>query len=147
MLADAITEYLRSQIPLTGAMELRAVASDGQSITLAAPLAPNRNHTDTAFGGSLSTLGIVAGWTLLHVALADRNISAKLLIQRSSTEFLRPADGDLTATCAFADPAELDRFLAAIKERRRGRIELTAHVHARGMPVATHHGAYVAILY
>jgi thioesterase domain-containing protein len=147
MLPAAITKYLRSQIPLTAAMEISAAASDGKSLTITAPLPPNRNHTDTAFGGSLSTLGIVAGWTLLHVALDDAKISAKLLIQCSATEFLRPADADLSATCEFPDAESLKTFLTAVTSRRRGKIELTAKIHSGKTLVATHKGTYVAILY
>jgi thioesterase domain-containing protein len=147
MLPAAITKYLRSQIPLTAAMEISATASDGKSLTIAAPLPPNRNHTDTAFGGSLSTLGIVAGWTLLHVALDDAKVSAKLLIQNSATDFLRPADADLTATCEFPDAAALKDFLSSLTTRRRARIDLVAKILSGKAHVATHKGTYVAILY
>jgi thioesterase domain-containing protein len=142
-----ITQYLHQQIPLTAAMEISVAVSDGATITLTAPLAPNRNHADTAFGGSISTLGIVAGWTLLHAALSERGISAKLLIQNSSTDFLRPADGDLKATSGFARPEAMDEFVLALKERRRARIEIESRVLSRGVVVATHKGTYVAILY
>lgn len=143
----AITSYLHTHIPLTRAMDVRAVSAGGDSIALAAPLGPNVNHTETAFGGSLATLGIVAGWTLLHVALADRGVSAKLLIQHSSMDFIRPADGELRAECRFPDGEALERLLTGLRERRRARIELTAQVLSGGVPVATHRGVYVAIAY
>lgn len=147
MEAAAITTYLHSHIPLTRAMDVRAAAVGIDSITLTAPLGPNVNHTETAFGGSLSTLGIVAGWSLLHTAMADNKVSARLLIQRSETDFLRPADGDLKAECSFSDAGALPKFLSTLAERRRSRIELAARIWSNGSHVATHHGVYVAILY
>jgi thioesterase domain-containing protein len=147
MRPDALTAYLHGQIPLTAAMGIAASACDGHTLSLAAPLAPNRNHTDTAFGGSISTLGIVAGWALLHAALVDHGVSAKLLIQHSATDYLRPADGDLTATAGFPDAQALPAFLKALAERRRARVELEARVCSGGGVVAVHHGSYVAILY
>jgi thioesterase domain-containing protein len=142
-----LTAYLHQQIPLTAAMQISVSQCENSAITLAAPLAPNRNHTDTAFGGSISTLGIAAGWSLLHVAILDRGISAKLLIQNSSTDFLRPADGDLKATAAFATPESMEEFFATLKDRRRARIEIESRILSRGVVVATHKGTYVAILY
>ena len=144
---EAITEYLHRHIPLTRAMEVRALSAGDEGIALAAPLAPNVNHTDTAFGGSLATLGIVAGWTLLHTTMVDRGVSVRLLIQHSATDFIRPADGDLRVECRFPDGEALPRLLAALRERRRGRIELTAKVYSGGAHVANHQGTYVAIAY
>lgn len=142
-----LTSYLHAHLPLTGAMGIQVLACTGEGVTLRAPLAPNLNHTDTAFGGSLSALGIVAGWALLHAALLDHQVSARLLIQRSAIDFIRPADADLTATCRFPDSAALGSFLEALQTRRRARLELTAAIYSAKTLAATNQGAYVALLY
>lgn len=73
MLIDPATveHYLHEHIPITRAMGLKVTAYDGDSVRLWAPLEPNLNHRNTAFGGSLSTLGILAGWSLLHVKMQE----------------------------------------------------------------------------
>ncbi len=90
MSPEALTEYLHRHIPLTAAMQLRVLHSGDGHIELLAPLSPNRNHRDTAFGGSLATLGIVTGWTLLQQGLLREGVEARVVVQKSECEFLEP---------------------------------------------------------
>jgi hypothetical protein len=53
MTLEALTAYLHERIPLTRALSAAAEAWDGRTLRMGAPLAPNRNHLGTAFGGSL----------------------------------------------------------------------------------------------
>jgi len=142
-----ITAHLHEQIPLTQAMGLAVTSWDGVTVTLTAPLAPNQNHADTAFGGSISTLGIMAGFCLLTLLFKDRNISTRVLIQKSTTDFLRPIDGDLIATATLPPANDLADFLTTIQRKRRARIELTSEVSSRGLVAARHTGLFVALLY
>ena len=73
--------FLHDQIPLTQAMGVRLESYDASGLILTAPLAPNHNHLGTAFGGSLATLAILAGYTLLWLELGDR--SSHIVIQES----------------------------------------------------------------
>ena len=53
---EAIAHYLHQHIPLTGHMQVGVRAVDKTGIRLRAPLAPNINHRQTAFGGSVAGL-------------------------------------------------------------------------------------------
>jgi thioesterase domain-containing protein len=128
-------------------MQLTVTAWDGATVALHAPLAPNQNHADTAFGGSISTAGIMAGFCLLHLLFNDRGISTRVLIQKSSTEFLRPIDADLISTATLPAPEKLEEFLATIRRKRRCRIELPSEVRSNHALCATHTGLFVAMLY
>jgi thioesterase domain-containing protein len=143
---DAISNYLHSHLPLTAAMGITARSWDGQTLQLTAPLKPNINHADSAFGGSISTLGITCGWALLHLALEQRDISNRLLIQDSSTRYLRPIESELFATASL-DPAEFATFCDTIKTRRKARIVITTQLLTNTLLAASHRGTYVAILY
>ncbi|HUO08459.1 MAG TPA: YiiD C-terminal domain-containing protein [Phycisphaerae bacterium] len=140
-----ITEVLHTDLPLTRAMGVQLTQWDGRSVTLTAPLAPNHNHTDTAFGGSISSIAILAGYTALFLLLRDRDIAAHLLIQKSAIEFLRPIDTDLTAEASLPPPAEIEAFLQTLQQKRRGRLSLESRVLAKNTLSATHTGLYVAI--
>ncbi len=142
-----VTAHLHAEIPLTRAMELVVSAWDGTTVRLEAPLAPSQNHADTAFGGAISTAGIMAGFCLLYLLFDDRKISTRVLIQKSSTEFLRPIDADFTST-ATAPPADkLEEFLETIRRKRRSRIEIASQVMCHQTVCATHTGLFVAMLY
>ena len=142
-----VTEHLHAEIPLTRAMQLTVTTWDGTTVNLHAPLAPNQNHADTAFGGSISTAGIMAGFCLLYLLFNDRNISTRILIQKSATEYLRPIDGDFASSASAPPPDKLEEFLTTVQRKRRCRIEIASQVTSRHMLAATHTGLFVAMLY
>ncbi|MGH8456716.1 MAG: YiiD C-terminal domain-containing protein [Stenotrophobium sp.] len=144
MTPDEITEYLHRNIPLTRALGVRVLRCETACAEISAPLAPNLNHRGTAFGGSLATLGIVSGWTLLHFALQREGIEARLVIQNSNCDFMEPAAGELTAVTRMP-AAEWDRFLAALRRGRRARICVKTEIMAVDRQVVTHEGTYVAL--
>jgi thioesterase domain-containing protein len=141
----AVNAFLHGEIPLTRAMGMAVTAWDGQAVTLTAPLEPNLNHADTAFGGSIASMGIMAGYCLAYLILAERKISNRLLIQQSSVEFLRPIDGEMTARACV--PADVAAFVELLEKKRRARLTLTAAVSCKGLLAARHTGVYVAMVY
>ncbi len=147
MTLDETTRYLHEHIPLTRHLGAVVEAYDGASIRLAAPLAPNLNHRATAFGGSLSALAILSGWTLLHLNLRARGIDARLVIQRSAFDFDEAVEGDFSATSTLPAAADWERFLATLGRRGRARIHVRGTVRTAAAAAAggTHEGAYVAI--
>lgn len=144
---EELTTQLHGEIPLTRALGVRVQAWDGQRMKLWAPLAPNLNPTDTAFGGAISSMGILAGYCLLLLLLRERGISTRILIQTTTCEFLRPVDEDFSADAACPEGAVMEEFLATLQRKRRARAELLSEVHCRGMLAARHRGLYVAILF
>ena len=140
-----ITAYLHQHIPLTAHMGVCVTAYNGTSVRLFAPLEANLNHQNTAFGGSLSTLGIMAGWTLLHIRLQEATISNRLVIQKSTMEFLKPATGDLEAVCSQANAEEWARFTQMITEKEKSRITLTAEIFSQNQRVAINEGVFVSL--
>ena len=140
-----ITTLLHKELPLTHAMGAELTAWDGSTVQLTAPLAPNVNHTSTAFGGSIASLAILAGYTALFLLLRDRSIPAHLLIQKSTTDFLRPIDTTFTATATLPATPELETFLTTLHQKRRSRITMDSRIISNDTLAATHTGLYVAI--
>ena len=58
---NQLRNVLHEEIPLTKAMGVEVNSYDGHCLVLSAPLDPNTNHKDTAFGGSLYSLAVLAG--------------------------------------------------------------------------------------
>src|ERR1700761_7953323 len=140
-----VTALLRSEIPLTRAMGFSITGWDGTSVTLTAPLALNQNHADTAFGGSISSMGILAGYSLLYMLLLERKFSTRILIQKSETEFLRPIDSDMIASARSPEPAALEEFLDTLSRKRRSRLSVESLVLSGTILAATHRGLYIAM--
>ncbi len=141
---EEITAYLQDHIPLSRHIGAVVHTYDGASIRLGAPLEPNLNHRSTAFGGSLSALAILSGWALLHLALGERGIPNRLVIQRSSIDFRKPVDGDFAVTSALPAAAEWDRFLATLARHDRARVSVAGEIHCASGTGGSHEGVYAA---
>ncbi|MBW4475039.1 MAG: thioesterase domain-containing protein [Stenomitos rutilans HA7619-LM2] len=141
---DVITQYAHEHIPITKHMGIRALSVDEVQISLLAPYAPNINHRETIFGGSISSLGILTGWALLWAKLQAAEIPNRLVIQSSSTDFIKPAT-DAIVACCQCDRDRWHTFYTTLKRHGKARITLNVETHCAEILVATHIGQYVAI--
>ena len=141
---DVITQYAHEHIPITKHMGITVLAVDDEQITLLAPYTPNINHRETIFGGSISSLGILAGWALLWAKLQAEATPNRLVIQASSTDFLNPATDAIAAYCQ-CDRARWLTFYTTLQRRGKARITLSVESRCGDTIVATHIGQYVAI--
>lgn len=145
MTVDEITRYLREHIP--PAVHLGAIVDshDGATLRLSAPLAANLNHRSTAFGGSLSAIAILSGWTLVHLALRERGVEARVVIQRSGVEFDEPVDGDFSAASTLPSARDWERFLETLRRHRRARVTVRGAFEAGGRTRGTFENVFVAV--
>lgn len=145
---DDPREYLQrtlyEEIPLSRAMGLTVRAYDGASITLAAPLALNLNHKSTAFGGSLYSMVVLAGWGLLFLKLAEQGEHGQLVIQDASIDYKLPVESDFEATCCVPEGGGLERFIEMFRRRHKARIRLEARVMNQAREAVSFLGTYVA---
>ncbi len=144
---EDVTAYLHQHIPVSRAMQFSVLPVTGGSLKLSAKLTPNLNHQETAFGGSIASLGILAGWTLIHLRLRSDQQKYKIVIQKSEIEFLRPVEADFTAECPFPDDGLWTPFYSSLQRKRRGRITLESTVKVNGQVAAVIKGTFVAKLF
>ncbi|UVE18893.1 thioesterase domain-containing protein [Pseudomonas sp. LS44] len=142
--AETLTRYLHENIPLTQFMAIRALPSVPGQLRLSAPHAPNRNPHNTVFGGSLATLAIATGWTLLFDALQREGLKAALVIQHFACDYRAPAAAEFVAAARL--PEDWPAFLDTLRNRGRARLNLPIQLSCTDQPVLTAHARYVAIL-
>lgn len=140
-----VNDYLLNHIPLTRHLGARVVEFDETSVRLTAPLAPNLNHRETAFGGSIASLAILAGWTLCHLRLTHAQLNCRLVIQHTRLDFLLPIAEDFEVISSCTDPGRWEKLFRGLTRKGRGRIELTADIRAHGQTAASFTGAYAAL--
>ena len=140
-----LTRFLHEHIPLSRAMQLQATAWDGERLELTAPLAPNINDKGTTFGGSLYTLAVLCGWSLLRLKLDEAGMQQKnIVIHEANTRYLQPVTGELRATCTLTSDA-LTEFMQPLQKKGRARITLTVAIHQHNQAAVEFTGQYVAL--
>lgn len=141
-----VTSYIHEHIPITYHLGAEVACYDGVTVRVSAPLAPNLNHRNTVFGGSISALAILSGWTLLHLKMREEGLRTRLVIQKSSLDFIAPVAEDFEAACSMPEAEVWERFLKTLKKRGLARITMESRVDGASGIAATHEGIYVAVL-
>ena len=140
-----LERYLHEQIPISAAMGVTVREASGERVRLHAPIGPNINHRKTVFGGSASAVGILAGWSLLHVVMQHGGPGDRIVIQRSSIDYLLPIESDFDAVAALPEPSEWQRFQRMMSRKGLGRVDLRVELLCGEGLVAECFGTYVIL--
>ena len=140
-----IERYLHEHIPLSQKIGVTVATADAAGVRLCAPFLPNINHCSTVFGGSVSALATLTGWTLVYVRLRPLALHKRIVIQRNAVEYLKPIQGDFCVFCPSPPEQEWQRLIETLRRRSKGRIALKAEIFSGGARVGTFEGVYVAL--
>ena len=143
--APALTDYLSLHLPLTSAMEVSVRSATEKRVELDVPLVPNLNHEQTAFGGSISACGILAGWGLLWVMTQQRDPQPRLVIANSSTKYIRPIAANFEVVCDAPAETLLRQFDDNLAALGKAKLNLRSELYCEGKIAAVHDGVYVAM--
>lgn len=132
MLPGELTQYLHTHIPLSQAMGVSVSGIEADAVTLQAPLLPNINHRHSVFGGSAAALAMLAGWALLHVRLEADEIGGRVVIQRSTMEYLHPILGSFSARAMLEHPQRWELFTGTLVRKGRARTAVSAALEQVG---------------
>jgi thioesterase domain-containing protein len=141
---DLLEAALLEEIPLTKAMGLVVEEAGPDLVRLALPLQPNHNHKHTAFGGSLYSAAVLAGWGVLWCALKQRGVRAQVVISGSGERFLKAVDGGFTAECVVA-PGGLDLAFKALQRKGMARVQLDSVVFCGGEACVAFQGSFAIV--
>jgi thioesterase domain-containing protein len=144
MTGAELETYLHDHIPLSRAMAVRVVSIAQDRVVLGAPLEPNINHRETVFGGSAASVATLAAWSLLHVRLTEAGLPSRVVIQRSTMEYLLPIAGEFTALAQLGDQSDWDGFVRMLTRRGRGRLSIEAALDFDGRQAGLFSGEFVA---
>ena len=120
--------YMRENIPLARAMDVRFDELTPLSAQLSAPLEPNLNHHGTGFGGSLASLALLAGWAARDLLVPVR---------------LAAARGELVANARV--PEGWPEFVRAFSTGAGGRLEVNCELTSDGRQVGRCTALYVGL--
>jgi thioesterase domain-containing protein len=144
-LAEKLTGFVRAEIPLARAMDLRLLDYDDDCLRFAVPLGPNTNDKGCAFGGSLVSAMTLAGWALVELALQRRGEHCDVFVAESTVRYLQPVWGDFASEARLPMDATWTTFFATLAARGKARIEVACCVPGSdGQPAATLSARFVA---
>ncbi|HBT20811.1 MAG TPA: thioesterase [Peptococcaceae bacterium] len=143
---DYFQEILNSKISLTAHMGVKVKKIDSAETILWAPLLPNKNHKETAFGGSLASTAMLCGWCLLMFFLLKRNLdSSRVVLADTHIKFLAPVEEDFQAVCRPSED-NLKKFYEKLITRGKASINLEVSIFSSGKEAVKMSGVYVAVL-
>jgi thioesterase domain-containing protein len=145
MLAVELEKYIQDHIPLSKAMQVSVVEIQDETVVLSAPLEPNINHHQTVFGGSASALGMLSAWSLLKVRLSNIGLISRLVISKSSMDFILPIQGDFRARAVLTQPEEWGKFVQTLIRREKARIMVSVIIEQANQVVGRLTGEFVAL--
>lgn len=144
--ADELKSYIRKSIPLTEFMDFNIDELTGFSVKVSVPIRTNGNHYNTAFGGSIATLGILSGWTLLHSKMKEENVKGTLVIKQSITKYIAPARTDFEAVCNDLTRENWNNFKSELSNNGKASLILHSQLFSSETLVAKQESIYVALL-
>lgn len=110
---------------------------------LSAPLKNNINHKQTVFGGSLYSVSVLTGWSMVYVLLKQLEISAHIVIHHSEIDYLLPVNSDFTSCCEIKDQLQIERFKKIYQRRKKARVKLVSEVIINQQVAVRFTGVYV----
>lgn len=144
---NILKEKISEDIPLTNHMGISINYYDGIELRLTASLEKNINHRQTAFGGSITCLATLACWGFIYLKLYELDVPARIVIQNSTTNYLKPITSNFEAVCRNNDLKIFNRFIDMLKKKSVSRIELSSVVNCENKVAAEFSGVFVAKRY
>ena len=145
-LKQYIEETMLSKIPLLASMNAKVFKLSDFELSIEAPLAPNKNHLMSAFCGSIAALATAAGWGLLMGELKKGNVSASVVVVKSSIKYIQPVMNDFIASCKQESLVQWTGFFDKLKTNSHSKIKLCVHVVCNEEVCAILEGTFLARL-
>jgi len=124
---DDLQKKIRSNIPLSEAMQFTIAELESCSILVRAPLPPNVNVHGTGFAGSIYSIAVLAGWALCTHIMALNKMAGDLVVAAAEIKYRAPISGDIQCRAEVSE-ADRDAFCNHFREHGKARLVLTIEV-------------------
>lgn len=138
-------ELLHQQIPITKEMALSIEEYNPRKVRIGVKVSPNLNFKSAAFGGSINSAMTVCGWALVLSNMLKLDPDVKVVLQKSSIEYIKPIKADFTAQCELINNEKRERFFKTYEKVGKARLELHVLIKDNQEVLARFRGLYVAV--
>jgi thioesterase domain-containing protein len=141
-LCDELTATWHREIPIVAAMGMTVDSYDGRSLTVRAPMQPNRNVHGTTFAGSLYSACVLTGWGAVWLAIRERGLDGVIYAAESAVQYRKAVASDFVCRCT-TDVASMEAGLEKFKESGRANFDLACTIDHDGKRAVAFTGKYV----
>jgi thioesterase domain-containing protein len=141
-LCEELTATWHREIPIVAAMGMTVEGYDGRSLTVRAPMQPNRNVHGTTFAGSLYSACVLTGWGAVWLALRERSLDGVIYAAESAVQYRKAVAGDFICRC-ITDAESLAAGLEELKKSGRASFDLACTIDHDGKRAVAFTGKYV----
>ena len=135
---------LYNDIPLTKIMEIKIQNYTNQELITTASLGININDKGTAFGGSLSTITIISGWSLCWLISKELGFdSNNIVIIKNETSFRRPVTKDIVCITKKPSKEEIEIVKQKLQIKKSASLKIQSQIIEDGEICVDFEGYYV----
>ena len=135
---------LYNDIPLTKIMEIKIQNYTNQELITTASLGININDKGTAFGGSLSTITIISGWSLCWLISKELGFdSNNIVIIKNETSFRRPVTKDIVCITIKPSKEEIEIVKQKLQIKKSASLKIQSQIIEDGEICVDFEGYYV----
>ena len=135
---------LYNDIPLTKIIEIKIQNYTNQELITTASLGININDKGTAFGGSLSTITIISGWSLSWLISKELGFdSNNIVIIKNETSFRRPVTKDIVCITKKPSKEEIEIVKQKLQIKKSASLKIQSQIIEDGEICVDFEGYYV----
>ena len=142
---ETFQEKIYSLIPITEYMGIQVELLGKEKVILSAKLDKNKNHRNTAFGGSIASIGLLCGWAAIINRFEHSLIEGEVVAKDMNVEFYRPVKKDFKAICKLPEKEKWDEFINELQTFGKSKIVLESTINSGEEEAALVTGTYVCI--
>lgn len=138
-----LEKLLHKRIPISRKMGLAVKKYNGQRLELKMPLQQNKNHKSTAFGGSIYSVMVLTGWSMVFLKLKEHGLKGHVVIKNSQIDYIKPIEKNMVAMTEIENDQQIEKFITRFSRRKMARIYLTVIIKDQKQMLAKMTGEYV----
>ncbi len=127
-LAKDLDAFLKEHLPLARAAGVVIDSYDGDVLQVSAPLELNINDKQTAFGGSLYNLCVIAAWGMTDLKAKELNLIGDIVVAKGEINYLRPLRSRLIAKAFLPNELILEKAIHSYKTRGKAVFTISAQI-------------------
>lgn len=131
-ISQKLKDFFVEHLPITQFMGLEVESYDGEQLVLSAPLGPNINDKQTAFGGSLYNAAVMACWGFAYLKTQEKGLVCNQVVAGGEVKYLAPVTGKIRAVCNNPGDEVIASFLDHFNRKGRAKISLQAEISSDG---------------